>query len=322
VLASAHVARAASVKTITYSIAKQGSVSFGLEQFAGIVDATLNDPRSWSLGGSVRFVRGSRGQFQVTLAAPDVVGGYGGGCNRNYSCRSGFYVLINGARWQLATPTYPGAALLHSYRQLVINHEVGHALRFDHAFCSHAGELAPVMQQQSKFLRGCTRNAWPLPSERANLATRLGITVRAIPPSLVLSKQAGRIALDTPPSTVRRHLGTPDATTPLAYGVQEDYQAAQLSIVYFRDRVQAITTTSPDDISTSRVGVGTGLSELQARLPDARCTLDDPATSQCVWYRGDRPTTFTLQRGVVTSLRIERPLPLTSRNGPSVTART
>jgi hypothetical protein len=114
-----------------------------------------------------------RGRFTVTLATPAVVGSFAG-CSPVYSCRVGRRVLINDERWRRATPTYRG--LLEPYRQMVVNHEVGHALGFGHAGCSRRGALAPVMQQQSKRLNGCRRNPWPLPGERRAFARRIGVT--------------------------------------------------------------------------------------------------------------------------------------------------
>ena len=50
---------------------------------------------------------------------------------------------------------------------MVINHETGHRLdhRDNETVCQQAGKPAPLMQQQSISLRGCTINEWPLDSE-------------------------------------------------------------------------------------------------------------------------------------------------------------
>lgn len=55
-LAGPAAARAAD-RTIAYSIAQRGEVGADLAEFARMVHVTLNDPRGWSLGGSIRFDR-------------------------------------------------------------------------------------------------------------------------------------------------------------------------------------------------------------------------------------------------------------------------
>jgi hypothetical protein len=71
-------------------------------------------------------------------------------------------VILNLARWRLSVPEYvAGQVPLESYRQYMINHEVGHELGYGHEPCPGRGRPAPVMQQQTLGLYGCVANAWP-----------------------------------------------------------------------------------------------------------------------------------------------------------------
>jgi hypothetical protein len=83
-----------------------------------------------------------------------------------YSCQNGPVVALNADRWRTATPEWTGD--LVTYRQMLVNHEVGHLLGRHHPAdpqCPAAGEPAPVMAQQSTELDGCLPNPWPLPAE-------------------------------------------------------------------------------------------------------------------------------------------------------------
>jgi Protein of unknown function (DUF3152) len=110
------------------------------------------------------------GDFTLWLSQADLVPSFGPPCTVNYSCRVGRSVIVNEARWRLATPVWTGAgASLDDYHHLVVNHEVGHWLGFDHLLCGGAGQAAPVMQQQSKGLNGCLPNPWPTARELATI---------------------------------------------------------------------------------------------------------------------------------------------------------
>ena len=134
--------------------------------FAAAVEATLADPRGWGAGGELSFQRVDGGDydFRVSLVSPVNVESFcpGVGTGGYTSCRYGERAVINLARWETAVPDYQGDVA--TYRQYVVNHEVGHALGNGHEPCPGSGELAPVMQQQTLGLDGCVKNAWPFPN--------------------------------------------------------------------------------------------------------------------------------------------------------------
>jgi hypothetical protein len=135
-------------------------------RFAGAVDRVLGDPRSWIAGAQFRLQRVPRtaaAEFTVFLASAatsERMCARGGLRTAGYtSCRLVGQVILNLDRWQKAIPDY--GAPLATYQAYAINHEVGHQLGYGHEGCPGAGRLAPVMQQQTYGLKGCTANAWP-----------------------------------------------------------------------------------------------------------------------------------------------------------------
>ncbi|GAA2635336.1 DUF3152 domain-containing protein [Paractinoplanes durhamensis] len=133
-------------------------------EFAATVTATLRDPRSWTGSGDWRLQRvGPAGDadFTVRLVTPKTRDSLCDGAADGYtSCRSHDEVVVNVARWVKGVPGY--GASLDVYRRYVINHEVGHRLGQAHELCPGKGEPAPVMQQQTLGLHGCTANPWPI----------------------------------------------------------------------------------------------------------------------------------------------------------------
>jgi hypothetical protein len=131
--------------------------------FPEIVEATLSDPRGWERA-AFQLERRDDGPHLIVIAEGDEVDRlclpydtYG-----EYSCQNGPVVAINAERWREATPKWTGD--LATYRQMVVNHEVGHLLGQKHPKpqCPRRGEPAPVMNQQSTELDGCLPNPWPL----------------------------------------------------------------------------------------------------------------------------------------------------------------
>lgn len=134
--------------------------------FAKQVEDILSDPRSWGAGGQFSFQRVDTDDydFKVSLVSPAHVEGLcpGYGTEGYTSCRYEERAVINLARWVTAVPDYAGD--LTTYRQYVINHEVGHWFGNGHVACPGPGQIAPVMQQQTLGLQGCVKNAWPYPN--------------------------------------------------------------------------------------------------------------------------------------------------------------
>jgi hypothetical protein len=158
----------------TYRVDVEEGLGLDGVLFAEAVQKTLNDDRSWSHNGARTFERIYSGKpaFVITLASPGTTAVW---CDKsgldttedNVSCDSAATerVMINAYRWAQGAETYGDH--MYAYRQMLINHEIGHRLRFNHVTCDKDGDLAPVMQQQTKFLEHngirCRANPWPYP---------------------------------------------------------------------------------------------------------------------------------------------------------------
>jgi hypothetical protein len=164
----------------------------GDEGFARLVSQTLANPKSWTHNPQFAFRRvdaSSPGNpdFRVSLTSPMTLReGCGYEIPIETSCYNPAYgpdaqrrVLINEARWVRGAVPFQGD--VGSYRQYLINHEVGHAIGYArHEPCEDNGGLAPVMMQQTfstadndatKFDpdtvkpdgKVCKANPWPYP---------------------------------------------------------------------------------------------------------------------------------------------------------------
>ncbi|UGQ14403.1 DUF3152 domain-containing protein [Yinghuangia sp. ASG 101] len=163
-------------KTKTYRIEIEQGLALDADLFAETVQQTLNDPRSWAHDGR-SFVQtgGSDADFVIRLASPGTTHRLCGvvgldTSEDNVSCDAAGtpYVVINAWRWAQGSPTFGDEMV--SYRQMLINHEVGHRLGRNHETeACMANDLAPVMMQQTKSLEAdnglvCKPNAWPYPA--------------------------------------------------------------------------------------------------------------------------------------------------------------
>lgn len=162
-------------RKVRYRIDVEKGLGLDRDLFAEAVQKTLNDDRSWAHDGAMTFERiaGGSPDFVITLASPGTTAEW---CAKsgldttvdNVSCDSAATdrVMINAFRWAQGAKTYGPKAML-AYRQMLINHEIGHRLGHDHVSCRTPGSLAPVMQQQTKTLNldgvKCEPNPWVFP---------------------------------------------------------------------------------------------------------------------------------------------------------------
>jgi uncharacterized protein DUF3152 len=171
--------RAAS-RVITYSIAARGDVGADLTILDRIAREAYADPRGWSLGGAINFKRvSSGGDFILWLASPDAMTLFSDDCSPLWSCRVGRDVVINDGRFRAGSRYWMGA--IDDYRVLLVNHETGHWIGFDHNECPGPGAPAPIMMQQSKGVGACVGNSWPLADERIAAEQMLGVRALALP---------------------------------------------------------------------------------------------------------------------------------------------
>lgn len=186
-----------SAKTFTYTVEIENGIDTaafgGDEGFARMVTETLDNPKSWTHNPQFAFRRidtvtdDDKPDFRVSLTSPMTVReGCGYEIEIETSCYNPIYgpdaeprVFLNLARWVRGAVPFQGD--IGSYRQYLINHEVGHAIGYTtHEPCDKNGGLAPIMMQQtfstsdndaSRFDPGsvkpdnktCRFNPWPYP---------------------------------------------------------------------------------------------------------------------------------------------------------------
>lgn len=152
-------------------------------EFASSVQTIIAHPRGWTRSAespitnsdehmtdaswSFQRVSGDDYSVRIRLATPDTVDRLCGAAGVNtqgvYSCRFGTTLMINLRRWLNGAAGF--AMDVPAYRHMVIAHEMGHYLGFDHMKCPGSGKAAPVMQTQTISLGGCTPNAHPFTAE-------------------------------------------------------------------------------------------------------------------------------------------------------------
>ena len=183
-------------KVFTYTVEIEDGIdtrSYGSDEgFARMVSETLSNPKSWTHNPQFAFRRVDASfpdspDFRISLSSPMTTRE---GCGYEVPLEASCYnpafgpdaqrrVFVNEARWVRGAVPFQGD--VGSYRQYLINHEVGHAMGYQrHEQCPENGGLAPVMMQQTfstadndaaKFDpdtvkpdgQVCRYNPWPYP---------------------------------------------------------------------------------------------------------------------------------------------------------------
>ncbi|MBT1161592.1 DUF3152 domain-containing protein [Bifidobacterium sp. SO1] len=155
----------------TYCLKTRGDVG-NTTAFANTVFSTLNNVKGWPRAG-VTFEQTS--EADCDIADMDIIPSqakymtdFSPSCSVEYSCRVDQQVIVNLDRWNGSVDSWLDAGgTLARYREMVVNHEVGHRLGHidNETTCAGTGQRAPLMQEQSMHLDGCVPNEWPLDHE-------------------------------------------------------------------------------------------------------------------------------------------------------------
>ncbi len=155
---------------VTYRLKIEGGMRADKKAIARTVRSVLLDPRGWQSVDHVRFVQATgRQQAKITImvASPKTTDRlcYPAKTESRWSCFNQGNAVLNYRRWLKAVPQFKGNVT--GYRQYLVNHEVGHGLGHTHRTCPAKGDPAPVMQEQSMGLHGCTAWFWPMSPKQA-----------------------------------------------------------------------------------------------------------------------------------------------------------
>ncbi len=146
-----------------YSVRVETTAKLKADSVARQIAGVLNDPRSWTGSGGLRFAAvadPAKAHFSITVGAPGTAAKL---CDLDVAgtCTDGADVIVNAALWSVTPPSYSGDAT--GWRTYLVNHGMGQLLGEQPADCEKKNRPAPVMMSQIGDLGGCTANPWPYP---------------------------------------------------------------------------------------------------------------------------------------------------------------
>lgn len=145
-----------------YAVRVETTSGLKADKVATEIAGVLNDPRSWTGSGGIRFALvkdAAKADFTITLASP---GTAAKSCRTSSgTCTDSSDVVIDALAWKSVPASYAGAGA--EWQSYLVNHGLGTLLGEKPATCSKRAKPAPVMMPQSGDLGGCTPNPWPYP---------------------------------------------------------------------------------------------------------------------------------------------------------------
>ncbi len=146
-----------------YSVRVETTAKLDVNDVARQLAGVLNDPRSWTGSGGVRFALVAdpdKADFSITLGAPGTIAKL---CRTDAAgtCTDSADVLVNAALWRTPQGDYAGDA--RAWQAYLVNHGMGQLLGENTAKCKKKGAPASVMMAQAGELDGCVANPWPYP---------------------------------------------------------------------------------------------------------------------------------------------------------------
>jgi hypothetical protein len=151
----------------TYTYCTSATSQAESEVLSDSVASTLTDSTGWSLGGRLRFAPVQNNcNLSIRLVRATQMSSLSATCSGQSTCRLGNQIELNLSNWMVPPTTWTQGT--GSYRQQMIEHEIGHWLGFDHGSCTLKSSAVPILESPTVILNGCSPNWYQLSSVTSN----------------------------------------------------------------------------------------------------------------------------------------------------------